>query len=149
MKNLLTRQVSRRTEKLRKAFQEPLPIKGWIYSMRSALGMTLEQLGARMNAPYQSIQKLENAEIQGSPTLKTMRSVANALECDFVYAFIPRRPLEKMIDEQAEKKARGLIEKVAHSMSLEDQSLDKKEIEIQIKSLKDEMKRGNLSKIWD
>jgi hypothetical protein len=54
-----------------------------------------------------------------------------------------------MIDEQAEKKARGLIEQVAHSMSLEDQSLDEKEIEIQIKSLKDEMKRGNLSKIWD
>ncbi len=148
MKNFLIRQISRRTEKLRKDFQGPLPVKGWIYSIRSALGMTLEQLGGKMEVPYQSIQKLENGEIQGSPTLRTMKTAAEALECQFVYAFIPKQDLEKLIDEQAKKKAREIVGQVAHSMALEGQSLSKQEIKIQIDTLKEDLKRGNLKKIW-
>jgi len=149
MTHLITRQISRRVEKFRKVFTEPMPNKGWIHAIRSALGMTLEQLGSKMKASYQSIQKLENTEIQGSPTLKTMQSVAEALDCQFVYAFIPRISLEKIVEAQAEKKAREIIDQVGHSMSLENQSISKEELEIQIKILKENFKRGNLNKIWE
>ncbi len=149
MAQLITRQISRRVEKFRKIATDPLPAKGWIHAIRGALGMTLEQLGAKMNIPYQSVQNLERTEVHGSPTLKSLKAVAEALNCQLVYAFVPQKPLEKLIEAQAEKKAREIIEQVGHTMALENQSISKKEMEIHIKNLKEELLRGNLNQLWN
>ena len=149
MNRLITRQISRRVEKFRKVFVDPMPHKGWIYAIRSAFGITLEQLGEKMGSSYQSAQNLEAREVTGSPRLKTMRAVGDALDCQFVYAFIPKIPIEKMLDAQAEKKARAIIEQVDHSMALENQAVSREELETQIKILKENLKRGNLNKIWE
>ncbi|MEI8320752.1 MAG: mobile mystery protein A [Alphaproteobacteria bacterium] len=143
-----TRQISRRVERFRNIFTESAPTKGWVHAIRSALGMTLEQLASKTNVSYQSIQHIERTELKGSPTLKTMKSVAEACNCRFVYAFIPEQPLEKMIDLQAEKKAKEIIDQVSHSMMLENQALNEREITLQIKELKEDLKQGNLRKIW-
>ena len=51
--------------------------QGWIKSIRLAIGMSLLQLGNRLNITKQSVLEIENREAEGNITLKTLRDVAD------------------------------------------------------------------------
>jgi predicted DNA-binding mobile mystery protein A len=97
------------------------PHGGWVRAIREALGMTAAELAERMGVSQPSVTRLEQSERDGVARLDTLRRVADALECDVVYALVPRRPLEDMVTAQARRRAREHIEQVAHTMALEDQ----------------------------
>ncbi|MGK0299085.1 MAG: putative DNA-binding mobile mystery protein A [Gammaproteobacteria bacterium] len=126
------------------------PKNGWIKTVRTALGMTLKQLGNRANGISQSnLTRLEKQEVLGTTTIKTMENVARALNCKFVYAFVPETSFQDMLFKQAKEAAKNKVKYVSHSMSLEDQKLTKKEIEEQIAELADELLRTKPRLIWE
>ena len=73
---------------------EPLirPGRGWIKAIREALGMTTGQYAKRLGVSQPRVAALERAEADGVVTLKSLRQAAEALDCDFVYALVPRKP---------------------------------------------------------
>jgi len=85
--------------------------------------MTAGDLADRMGVSQPSVTRLEQSERDGVVRLDTLTRVADALECDVVYALVPRRPLEDMVTAQARRRARERVAQVAHTMALEDQAV--------------------------
>jgi hypothetical protein len=54
--------------------------------------------------------------------------MADALGCDLVYALVPRRPLRRMLEDQAFRRAEALVERVSESMEMEDQGVAVREL---------------------
>lgn len=102
------------------------PRAGWVKTLRETLSISVAQLAARLGLSRSRISQLENAEIQDAVTLRTLREVANAMECELVYAIVPKghTTLENIIKSRAEQLAKERVERVAHSMSLEEQTID-------------------------
>lgn len=100
------------------------PPKGWIRAIRDALGMSGPQFASRLGIRPQSVSDLEKSEATGSIQLKTLRRAAQALDCELVYALVPRMSLESAVRERARRIAARDLARVAHSMKLEDQGLD-------------------------
>jgi len=101
------------------------PAHGWIRAMRDALGMTAEQLGRRMGGISQpSVKRLELSEVEGTIQLSSLRRAAAALDCEVVYALVPRRSLEATYETAARVVARRELSLIGHTMALEDQAVD-------------------------
>jgi predicted DNA-binding mobile mystery protein A len=79
------------------------PSKGWIRTIRGALGMSGRHLAARLGLSKQSVARMERDEIEGALSLKTLRRVAEGLDCVLVYGIVPRTSLEKIVHGRAEK----------------------------------------------
>ena len=103
------------------------PPRGWIRALRNALGMTAEQLGQRMGVTQPSVQRLELSEAAGTIQLQTLRRAAEALDCEVVYALVPRKSLRDTYDAAARALARRELSQVDHSMALEDQAVEDEE----------------------
>jgi len=56
------------------------PPTGWIKAIRTALGMSMQQLGNRLSITKQSVQDVERREKNGSITIKSLREAAEALD---------------------------------------------------------------------
>jgi len=76
------------------------PKRGWIAEIREALGMTCGDLALRLGVTAAAISMIEKAEATESIKLKSLRRAAKALDCTLVYALVPRRPLEKIIEHK-------------------------------------------------
>lgn len=99
------------------------PKRGWIRTIRTALGMTLDQLGNRLGSSKQAVEQLEKNEVSGALSLEKLRSAADALDCDLVIALRPRAgSIEAAVRNQAIKKARAMHSGVRHTMALEAQT---------------------------
>ena len=120
--------LERRLAPLRAMVMIP-PSNGWLRAIREALGMTTRQLAKRMNVGASRIPAIEKAEISGATTLKTMRQAATAINCTFVYAFVPIKPLEDIVRDRAIQKARYDVARINHTMRLENQALSKSDLE--------------------
>ena len=68
---------------------------------------------------------MERMETEDRISLKQLRRVAEALECDLVYALVPRQPIEETVMERAREKATKLVTKADVQMALEAQQLNK------------------------
>ena len=98
------------------------PIGGWIKALRTALGMSLEQLGNKLGVSRQSVMALEIREKRQSITLKSLSEVAEAMDMKLVYALVPKDgSLEALIERKAEELARKIITRTSQSMKLEGQ----------------------------
>jgi len=100
------------------------PPKGWIRAIRDSLGMTGSQLAARLKIRPPSLVDLEKSEATGAIQLKTLSRVAEALDCTLVYALVPKTSLEDAVQTRARKIALRDLKRVAHTMKLEDQSVE-------------------------
>ena len=110
------------------------PPKGWIRAIRDALGMSGAQLGRRMGVKAQSVADIEKSEVSGTIQLKTLRRVAEALDCVVVYALIPKSTLEDVVQGRAREIARKALIRIDHTMDLEAQGLSQEEREEQIET---------------
>jgi predicted DNA-binding mobile mystery protein A len=68
----------------------PRPEKGWIRAMREATGVSTGELGRKLGTSRQLPLQFEKAEADDSITLKSLRRVGEALNCELVYALVPR-----------------------------------------------------------
>lgn len=126
-KTIIREQLETTLNPISKAAKNRRPQKGWLRAIREALGMSSKQLANRLGVKPPRITVLENSEISGTVTIKKMQEAANALECDFFYALIPRKKLSDIVRGQAENLAKTRIRSVSHSMLLESQQLSSSE----------------------
>jgi predicted DNA-binding mobile mystery protein A len=101
--------------------------------------MTSTQLAKKLGISTPSLNRLKEREKIGGITLKQLKKIASALECEMIYAFIPKKPLEKIIHEQAQEKANALLKKAAIQMELENQGLSKLQQKKQLQQLIEEL----------
>ncbi len=146
---LVRAQLDKTLNMLRPLLDTTIPPKGWIRAIRNALGMSGRQLADRLGVTKQSASLIESREIAGTATIKTLRNTAEALDCIFVYGFIPRISLEETVRDQAKRVASDHLSRASHTMSLEDQSLNiienKTVLEDMINELTDELPKY----LWD
>ena len=123
-KNLRLKQLDRALEPYRAAREVPRPSKGWIRTIRQALGVSSGELARRLGTSRQLPLQLEKGEAEDRVTLKSLRTAANALDCDLVYAFVPRAgSIEESIENRARTEAKNRVLGVEHSMALENQAV--------------------------
>lgn len=83
--------------------------------------MPRAELARRLGVSGQAVAKLEASEADGSIRLDSLRRAAEALDCTLVYALVPNASLEEIVDHRAREIARRQVERVQHTMLLEDQ----------------------------
>ena len=93
------------------------------------------------------VSSIESGEIEGTLTLSKLNEVAKALNCKFVYFLIPENSLDEILKTQAIKAVIENNKNVAHSMGLENQSVEKEQefIEAEAEFLISE----ESNKIWE
>lgn len=115
------RRLDERLAALQPAEQYAVPRAGWIRGIREALGMSLRDLGARLGVSAQTVQGLERNEVAGGAQLDSLRRAAAAMDCTFVYAFVPNSSLHEAVRAQAERVLRRESRGALHTMALEAQ----------------------------
>ena len=125
------------------------PVKGWIRAIRDAIGMTGSQLAARLNVNKQRVARIEQDEQLGKLTVNTLRNTAEALDCKFVYGFVPHESLEQTVRHQASKVAEKRMARSNQTMRLENQELGDKEKQKAMKDLIEEIIATMPRSLWD
>ena len=143
------RHLDKRFATLRPLARSTRPPKGWLRAVRDALGMTTGQLARRLGVSQPRIVELEQSEVSGSVTLRTLQRAAEALGCRLVYALVPERPLAERVRERAEKIAERQSDAVEHTMRLENQAVHSRRAskELHRQSVEDLLRRP--ARLWD
>lgn len=125
------------------------PHKGWISAIRSALNMTLEQLGDKSGKTKQAISKLEKSEVEGGITLANLRDTAQALDMQLVYAIVPREEtLEVFIEKKARALATKIVQRTNRQMILEAQEIKQEELAQAIEEMTADLVNRMDRRIW-
>ena len=148
-KKLIREQLEASLQRLSPLRKVIPPKKGWIRAIRNALGMTARQLASRLGIAQQAVARIEKDELTGSVTIKTMRRVAECLDCVFVYGFIPRSSLEATLRKQAHQLAAKRIAQASQTMALEDQALSARENEKVLSEMIDKLVDTLPSDLWN
>jgi predicted DNA-binding mobile mystery protein A len=144
-KALRVRQLDRELDRFRDASAISRPVKGWLRAVREALGISSREMGRRMGSGHQLVLQLERSEAGDAITLKSLRNAADALECDLVYALVPRAGSIRQLNENRIRgHARGNVLGVEHSMALEGQAAGRLEEAIETEARR--LTRGNGSR---
>lgn len=124
------------------------PKSGWIRSIREALGMTTTQLAERMGIQQSGVTLMEQREVDKKVSLETMQKAARALNCELVYAIVPKESLEKIVTEQASKAAYEILKPTLHTMELEQQKAGEAETMLHHQELANELKNKLDRRLW-
>lgn len=147
---LLIKQMDQKLKPFKIAGNSTVPDTGWIHSIRSALNMSLQQLGKKMNMTSQGVKRIEEREASGSITLNSLREAAEALDMRLVYAIVPKyESIEEHINVKAREKAERIIFRTDQSMKLENQAVSECKIKDAIEELAYEIKMGMKKTLWD
>jgi len=149
-KRLLVQQLDKRIKFFFSLKELDIPSEGWIYSIRTALGLSLRQVGKRIGLSASGVKEMERREKNTSLTLKNLQEFGQVLNMKFIYGFIPAaESLENMIDKQAFEVAKRIILRTSHTMKLEDQEVSDERIQQAIKEKAEEIKNEMPRYLWD
>jgi predicted DNA-binding mobile mystery protein A len=99
------------------------PRRGWLRSLREALGISMREVARRMRKTPQTVASFEKSEAADRITLQTLRHYAEAMDCELVYAIVPKTgSLKKLGEKRARQRAERDVRAVEHTMALEDQA---------------------------
>ena len=147
---LVIEQLDRKIEKFAPLGNVIVPPKGWINAIRTAVRMSLKQLGDKLRITPQSVRGIEQREADGTITLNALREVAEAMDMKLLYGFVPKeQSLEKWIDKKAHEAARKIVMRTSNTMKLEDQENKPKRIEKAIRDRAEEIKNEMPKYLWD
>jgi predicted DNA-binding mobile mystery protein A len=121
---LALNQVERRLDILRIALKTAKVRPGWIRYMRQALGITLQKLAELIDGSKATVAQAERNEAKGKITIETLKKLAIAMECEFVYAFIPKDSIKSILKKKAMTKASRIISEADTHMTLENQRVE-------------------------
>lgn len=143
-------QLDRKISEFGNLSQCVAPPIGWVKAIRTALGMTLLQLGRKLTITRQSALDIERREQDGSITLKSLREAARAMDMQLVYGFVPRDgSLDALIERKATEMARVIVLRTSTTMELEDQGNSAERIEAAIRERAEEIKKEMPRYLWD
>jgi predicted DNA-binding mobile mystery protein A len=120
---LTLNQIDRRFESLRAMKEKSQVREGWIKFMRNALGMTINDLAKLLSLSRMRVMQAERGEIEGKLTIATLKKMAEAMDCELVYSFVPKKDIRTTIHDKAVEKATGIINSAELHMKLEDQNV--------------------------
>ena len=146
-KKLQIRQIDEQLKKLKPGMPE-IPAKGWIYTLRTTLGMSLAQLGNKLNTSPQVIHNSEKREADMSITLGKLKDLGEAMGLKLVYGFVPDTSLEDMIEIRARKLATKIVMSTSRQMDLEDQKVREKRLKEAINERTEELMRTIPKNLW-
>jgi predicted DNA-binding mobile mystery protein A len=115
------------------------PRAGWLRAIRDALGMPARHLADGLGVNTNAVFAMERSEQAGTIQLGTLRRAADALDCDVVYALVPRTSLAGTVEAAAAGALRRNAESVRRTMILEDQGVDSDELAAQERVLLNEL----------
>lgn len=127
----------------------PTPPKtGWIRTIREALGMSGTQLGERLNLTRNQISILERKEAAGTITLNQLQQIAEGLNANLMYAVVPRKSIEEILEDRAAEIAHSILEISHQNMFLEAQQLSKEKQHESTKMLIKELINAGGKVLW-
>ncbi len=130
--------------------QVAMPPTGWIKAIRTAIGMSMQQLGNKLNVSKQGVMDIEKREKDGSITIKSLQEIARAMDMQLVYGFVPNDgSLDALIEKRATELAIQIVMRTANTMKLEDQANSKKRIETAIRERATAIKNEMPKILWD
>jgi predicted DNA-binding mobile mystery protein A len=110
------------------------PRAGWIHSIRVGLGMSVADLAKRLSVAPSTVVRMEASEAAGTINIDSLVKAARALDCELVYALVPRQELIKSRERRASSLARLSLMRTQNTMSLEQQSLSESVLERMIEA---------------
>jgi predicted DNA-binding mobile mystery protein A len=125
------------------------PKEGWIRTLRKALGMSSPQLAGRLAVSKSQASQMERMEVDDRITLKQLRRVADALDCDLVYALVPRKSIDDMVRDRARAKASKLVARADVHMKLEAQPLSSNQLQAQVDAEVERLWREMPRDLWE
>lgn len=141
-------QLDRQFAALQNAFAFRTPKTGWVKEIRTALGMSMADLAARLGVIKQRIEGLEKNEVAGTVTLESLRKAAEAMDCEFVYYFVPKQGLQNTLKAQAQRVAKDIVSSSEHSMALELQGTSRAAQKALVEELAEDLLRNEDRRLW-
>ena len=130
--------------------QVAIPPTGWIKAIRTAIGMSMQQLGKKLSVSKQAILDIEKREKSWSITIKSLKEIARALDMQLVYGFVPNDgSLDALIEKKATELATKIVLRTSNTMKLENQGNTNTRIEKAIKERAEEIKNEMPKILWD
>lgn len=130
--------------------QVPVPPTGWIKAIRTAIGMSMQQLGSKLSVSKQGILDMEKREKDGSITIRSLKEIGRALDMQLVYGFVPNDgSLDALIEKRATELATKIVLRTSNTMKLEDQGNTNRRIEKAIKERAGDIKNEMPKILWD
>jgi predicted DNA-binding mobile mystery protein A len=111
--------------------------------------MTNVQLAKRLGRKPQTALDLQEREAAETIQLNTLREMAEALDCELVYAVVPKISLANMVEARARAVARETLRRTGHSMELERQGLGVREKELALEREIERLLAGSRRRLWD
>lgn len=147
---LILRQLDKKLIKFKSLSSLEIPAEGWVKAVRTALNMSLRQLGERLGQTAQGASDLEKREKEGTITLNSLREASQSLNLKLVYVLLPHNTtLEQMVEERAQEIAKKIVKRTSVSMALEDQENSNERLEEAVKEMTYDIKKDMSSKLWD
>lgn len=149
-KKLLLEQLDKRLKPFKGTEKVAVPSIGWVKNIRTALNMTLSQLGKKLNITKQGARDLEKREESGVISIQLLREVGRVLEMDFVYGFVPiDGSVDQLVEKKAKKMATKIVLRTSQSMKLENQGNSDERIKQAIEELTEDLKNELQKSLWD
>jgi predicted DNA-binding mobile mystery protein A len=149
-KSLQIQQLNAKMLGFAKLKQVAIPPTGWIKAIRTAIGMSMEQLGNKLSISKQAIMDIERREKEGSITIKSLKEIARALDMQLVYGFVPNDgSLDALIEKRATELATKIVLRTSNTMKLEDQGNTNKRIQKAIEERAETIKNEMPKILWD
>ena len=122
-RDLRLTQIDRSLVTFKAARSTSRPQRGWLRAVREALGITIREVSRSMRKTPQTVAAFEKSEAADRITLQTLRRYAEALNCELVYAIVPKNgSLQQLAEARARLAAERDVQAVEHTMALEDQA---------------------------
>ncbi len=149
-KTLQLQHLNNKMLRLASLKEEVVPSTGWIKAIRTSLGMSMQQLGNKLNISKQGVLDIERREKDGSISIKSLREVAHVMDMKLVYGFIPLDgTLDALIEKKAKELAKQIVMRTAHTMQLEDQANSNERIEAAIRERTAAIQNEMPKILWD
>ncbi len=145
---LLIEQLDHKLDDFKSAASIVVPERGWIHTIRKTLGMTMKQLGSKLELSAGAVQKIEEREAMGQISINKLREVGIAMDLKLVYGFAPMDgSIDNLIIKKAEELAKKIVLRTNQNMRLEYQGIPSYKIKESINYLANHTQRQMQSSI--
>ncbi|MCK5489978.1 MAG: mobile mystery protein A [Gemmatimonadetes bacterium] len=146
---LMVRQLDEALSPFQALRERRPPRDGWARAIREALGMSQRQLAERMGVSTTAAQSAERNEARGKIQLDSLDALADGLDCELVYALVPRQSIQSTLEHRAKELAGRVVRRVSTSMELEEQGVPEEEKRRQIEELAAGLLRERPQHFWE
>lgn len=137
----------RKIQELPGWLKSSLALGGQIRKIRTALGMTQEQLAERSGLAQSIIAEIEGGKRQNLG-LFTIQKLAEGLNCKSLVQIIPEKEISQILDGRSTQVAQKIVSISSGSAAIEMQGPSPKAIQDEIREIKKDLLDKHRSRLW-